>query len=227
MHLAKPFFDLGLTVADPALVGAFWCDQVGAVFDHVLPISDTHKQHRYDLFGSVLKLNLFELNGRGDRNGRPGYSEALVAIDGLTEPRSLTDPEGNRVLLVPPGHLGVEQIGMRIGVRDQAAHKRFFTDALRMTEVGSGRFKIGQGVLLVEQDVTTQGGGEIEDPGYRYLTFQVGNVREEHQAFLDAGGAEGWPIQQLRDVARFSMVLDPDGNWIELSQRASLTGPLD
>lgn len=29
-----------------------------------------------------------------------------------------------------------------------------------------------------------------------------------------------------RGVARFSMVRDPDGNWIELSQRGSLTGPL-
>jgi len=27
-------------------------------------------------------------------------------------------------------------------------------------------------------------------------------------------------------TARISFITDPDGNWIELSQRASLTGPL-
>jgi lactoylglutathione lyase len=28
-------------------------------------------------------------------------------------------------------------------------------------------------------------------------------------------------------VARISMVRDPDGNWMELSQRASITGSLE
>ena len=31
----------------------------------------------------------------------------------------------------------------------------------------------------------------------------------------------------LGTTARISMVRDPDGNWIELSQRASITGSLD
>jgi lactoylglutathione lyase len=31
----------------------------------------------------------------------------------------------------------------------------------------------------------------------------------------------------LGSTARISMVRDPDGNWIELSQRASLTGSLE
>ena len=30
----------------------------------------------------------------------------------------------------------------------------------------------------------------------------------------------------LGDVARISMILDPDGNWIELSRRASVVGSL-
>ena len=31
----------------------------------------------------------------------------------------------------------------------------------------------------------------------------------------------------LGTTARISMVRDPDGNWIELSQRASITGSLE
>ena len=34
------------------------------------------------------------------------------------------------------------------------------------------------------------------------------------------------PAVTLGKTARISFVRDPDGNWIELSQRASLTGPL-
>lgn len=40
------------------------------------------------------------------------------------------------------------------------------------------------------------------------------------------GGDEGRPPATLGKVARISFVKDPDGNWIEISQRASLTGDL-
>jgi lactoylglutathione lyase len=44
---------------------------------------------------------------------------------------------------------------------------------------------------------------------------------------LLAGGArEAMAPRTLGTTARVSMVLDPDGNWIELSQRASLVGTL-
>lgn len=32
---------------------------------------------------------------------------------------------------------------------------------------------------------------------------------------------------RLDDFAKFSMIRDPDGDWIELSQRAELVGSLD
>ncbi len=41
------------------------------------------------------------------------------------------------------------------------------------------------------------------------------------------GGREAMPPTTLGTTARISMVRDPGGNWIELSQRASITGSLD
>ena len=43
---------------------------------------------------------------------------------------------------------------------------------------------------------------------------------------LTSGGREGLAPVTLGTTARISMVLDPDGNWIELSQRASIVGGL-
>ncbi|HBK11323.1 MAG TPA: VOC family protein, partial [Gammaproteobacteria bacterium] len=40
------------------------------------------------------------------------------------------------------------------------------------------------------------------------------------------GGAEGMAPVRLGDVAYISFVRDPDGNWIEISQRKSITGSL-
>ena len=62
-------------------------------------------------------------------------------------------------------------------------------------------------------------------PGYRYFTVQVFEVDREHAGILARGGAEGRAPLTLGKVARISFVRDPDGNWIEISQRASLTGP--
>jgi hypothetical protein len=40
------------------------------------------------------------------------------------------------------------------------------------------------------------------------------------------GRGEGLAQVTLGNVARISMILDPDGNWIELSRRASIVGSL-
>ena len=62
--------------------------------------------------------------------------------------------------------------------------------------------------------------------GFRYITVQIWNVDEEHQAVLARGGEEGRAPVVLGSTAKISFILDPDGNWIEISQRASLTGDL-
>ena len=63
--------------------------------------------------------------------------------------------------------------------------------------------------------------------GYRYLTIQVYDCAAEHAGILARGGAQGLAPTRMRDVAKISMVCDPDGGFTEISQRASLTGPLD
>ena len=67
----------------------------------------------------------------------------------------------------------------------------------------------------------------FEGPGWRYLTFQVFKVDAEHARILARGGREAAPPRTPGTTARISMVKAPDGNWIEISQRASITGSLD
>ena len=60
----------------------------------------------------------------------------------------------------------------------------------------------------------------------RYLTVQVRDVRAEHARLLELGWTEGTAPVKLGETAFISFVLDPDGAPVEISQRASLTGPL-
>jgi lactoylglutathione lyase len=225
MHLAKPRIDVGLSTnrLDPLL--AFWQGEAGARFDHVLPIRRGHDQHRHDVAGSVLKINHHA--AALPASPPSGYRELLIAREGLGRAQAMADPEGNRVRLVPPGEAGVRQIGVRIAVRDLAAHRRFYGEALGLAEERPGAFRAGESVILLEAAPDAPADAQMQGPGWRYITFQVFKVDEAHAAVLARGGREALAPVTLGTTARISMVRDPDGNWIELSQRASIVGSLE
>ena len=60
--------------------------------------------------------------------------------------------------------------------------------------------------------------------GWRYITLQVADIDAVHDELRSKGVREGLAPVTLGDMARISMILDPDGNWIELSRRASIVG---
>lgn len=224
MQLAKPCLDIGLATNDLPPMLAFWQGEAGLALDHVLPIRRGVNQHRHAMAGSVLKINHQE--AAVPANPPSGYRELLIAREGLAAPRPLTDPEGNRVTLVPPGHEGVTQIGVRMGVRDLAAHRRFYAEALGFPEERPGVFRAGESLVILEADPDAPADAVMQGPGWRYITFQVFKVDAEHAAVLAKGGREAMAPTTLGTTARISMVRDPDGNWIELSQRASIVGSL-
>jgi lactoylglutathione lyase len=227
MKLSKSRVDIGLNTNTLEAMLSFWQEEVGAAFDHVLPIQPGVRQHRHDLNGSVLKINHY----RDPLRDRPpsGYSEVLVARDGLSVAKSMTDPDGNRITLVPRGTRGITQIAIRLGVRDVDAHGRFFTEALGLEPVSSSsgaNFRAGETLILCDYASDAPIDASFDGRGWRYMTFQIFKVDEEHAHVLAHGGREALAPRTLGETARISIVRDPDGNWIELSQRASITGSL-
>ena len=156
-----------------------------------------------------------------------GYVELVIARAGLTAPVALVDPDGNRVTLVPPGTHGVTQLGLRLAVRDLAAHRRFYADALGLPEEPPGTFRAGASVIIGAQHADAPVDAQMQGSGWRYVTFQVFRVDAEHAHVIGNGGREALAPVTLGTIARISMVRDPDGNWIELSQRASIVGSID
>jgi catechol 2,3-dioxygenase-like lactoylglutathione lyase family enzyme len=227
MQLAKRVIDVGLSTNDQEPMLRFWQQDVAVRFDHVLPVRRGQKQYRHDEQGSVIKLN---------HHAEPlpaaapsGYRELIIARGGLQKPRRMVDPDGNRVQLVPPGYDGVTQIAVAMGVRSLSAHRRFYGDILGFSEQswsGGPAFRLGDSLILLEEDRAA-----IVDPvrqahGWRYITLQISDIDAVHDELRSRGVREGLAPITLGDVARISMILDPDGNWIELSRRASIVGSL-
>ena len=208
MQLAKRVIDVGLSTNDQEPMLRFWQQDVAVRFDHVLPVRRGQKQYRHDEQGSVIKLN---------RHAEPlpeaapsGYRELIIAREGLQKPRRMVDPDGNRVQLVPPGYDGVTQIAVAMGVRGLSEHRRFYGDIL----------------ILLEEDRVATVDPVRQASGWRYITLQIADIDAVHGELRSKGVREGRAPITLGDVARISMILDPDGNWIELSRRASIVGGL-
>jgi catechol 2,3-dioxygenase-like lactoylglutathione lyase family enzyme len=227
MQLAKNVIDVGLSTNNLEPMLQFWQQQVGLRFDHVLPIRRGQKQYRHDALGSVIKLN-HHMEPLPEA-APSGYRELMIAREGLQQPRRMVDPDGNRVQLVPPGHDGITQLAVLTAVRSLSEHRKFYRDILGFAEQswsGGLAFCLGDSLLLFEED-----GAATLDPvrqaaGWRYITLQVADIDAVHGELRSKDVREGLAPITLGDVARISMILDPDGNWIELSRRASVVGSL-
>jgi len=225
MRIAKPALDVGLHTTNKDAMLAFWQREIGLPFQETLPVGRGVHQLRHGIGDSVLKIN----HNRDALPDNPptGYRLLTIAQPAVTAPRDLRDPDGNRVRVVPIGYDGIGQLQIEVAVRDLDAQRDFYEHVLQLTPGGDGRFRCGASLLSVTRDAAATADSQMRGIGYRYLTIQVFDVVGEHRAILARGGAEGASPIRLGDVAYISFVRDPDGNWIEISQRKSITGSLD
>ena len=227
MQLAKSVIDIGLSTNNLEPMLRFWQQDAAVRFDHVLPVRRGQKQYRHDEQGSVIKLNHHA--APLPEAALSGYRELIIAREGLNTPRRMVDPDGNRVQLVPRGYDGVSQIAVAMAVRSLVAHRKFYGDVLGFAEQpwpGGAAFRLGDSLVLLEEDRAATVDPVRQARGWRYITLQVTDIDAVHDELRSKGVREGLAPVTLGDVARISMILDPDGNWIELSRRASVVGSL-
>ena len=221
MRLAKQHIDIGMFTNDIEAHRRFWGEACGLRLDHELSFGDGWVQHRYDAHDSVIKVNQYPTPLEPAR--ATGYVGLTIARAGLPAWQGAT-PGGEPVRLVPPGTDGVVGIGITVGTPDPDRMMRFYLEAMEFEQVGPRVARCGDSLLFVEEGV---GGVPIENfigPNFRYLTVQIFDADAECEAIERRGGNYVQKCQTFPKVARYGFVADPDGNWIEISARASLTG---
>lgn len=223
MKLAKPAIDIGLFTNQLQPMLEFWQQRAGVPFSELLPIGGGVRQHRHAIGQSVFKLN--HARDPLPAAAPSGIRSLTVAAATVTTATTTRDPDGNVVILVPKGE-DTAPLTIHLTVSDLDRHRRFYGESLGLDELRPGCFAAGESRLELTAGDATQ------DPvqqarGYRYMTLQIFDVVAAHAHVLATGGREGSAPRRLGDVAYISFVRDPDGNWIELSQRKSIVGNLD
>ncbi len=225
MQLAKPHLDVGLFTQRRDEQLQFWQSTIGLAYDHMGKLGGGIQQHRHHVHGSILKVN----HARDPLAPAPasGIVRVRIARAGLAAPVEHADPDGNRVLCVPPGHAGVTGIAVELVVNDQRAHDRFWREVMQFDSPSDGVYLCGDTRIIVVGEGSVSRSDDWRAPGWRYTTVQVRDCEAEHAGILARGGTEGMAPRLLGETVRYSFVRDPDGNYIEISQRASLVGHLD
>ncbi|MGD0117410.1 MAG: VOC family protein [Candidatus Binatus sp.] len=232
MELAKQFIDVGIFTNQIDEMRAFYGEQVRLPYEELLKVGGGARQYRYGLLGSVLKIN--HIRDPLPPRVAGGYRKLLISDPRIPMPLPMHDPDGNDVELVPRDKF--DQIELQIGVTNEPDFERFYGEVMQAERLGPGRFKLGKTVISFRHDPAavrppkSAPGSAAEATtravGIRYITVQVRDCDVEHRRFISMGVWEGAPPLTLGTVARISFIRDPDGNAIEISQRASLTGPL-
>ncbi len=221
MRLAKPHLDIGLFTNDIDKHRRFWGTEVKLRLDHKLDFGNGTIQHRYDAHDSVIKVNHFpETFSPTPPSGYVGLSIARAG-DQVWQG---SHPGGERVELVPPGTRGVVGIGVTVQTPAPERMMSFYIDAMEFDYVDKHIARCGDSLLFVERGP----GGSVTDdfvgPNFRYLTVQVFDADSACEGIVRRGGRLGRPPLSFAKIARYGFVCDPDGNWIEISARTSLTG---
>lgn len=224
MRLAKPHIDLGMFTPDIASHRKFWGEDVGLRFDHELDFGNGTIQHRYDAHDSVIKVNHFpQLFAPQPPSGLVGLT---IARDGTAGWEGRVPGGGEYVRLVPPGTDGVVGIGITVSTPDPARMMAFYIEAMEFEPAGPTTARGGDSLLFFVKGPGAQPTTDFVGPNFRYLTVQIFDADEACAGIVTRGGRLARAPVSFGKVARYGFVWDPDGNWIEMSARASLTGIL-
>ncbi|MGA9275955.1 VOC family protein [Ilumatobacter sp.] len=221
MDLAKLAVDVGLMTNDWPSHQQLLAE-VGVEYDHLLKIGRGVHQHRYAIGDSVLKVN----SHRDELVATPSPLVGLRVAGAVDRPTARVTADRVPIDIVPVGTDGIVDVEVRWRTHRPDEVAEFLEAGLGGVQEEE-RWRVGTSWFVVEADPAAPEASEgLDGLGLRYLTVQVRNVVREHARLVDLGYESAREPVRLGDTACISFVRAPDGVWVEVSQRASLTGAL-
>ncbi len=211
---AKPAFDVGMATNALEAHQRFWGEAAGLAYDHLARLGGGFHQHRWRQGASIVKVN----HSRAPLADEPpgGYVGLTLAAD---RPATLVSPDGLPVTLAPGAPASLH---LHVRTADLDGFRRFYGEVLGLEPAGADAFRLGESLISATPGAAPPRADRFAR-GLRYMTVQIFDCDAATAAAERLGADVGQPPSTLGSV-RFSFLRDPDGNWIELSERGSLTG---
>ena len=139
------------------------------------------------------------------------------------------NPDGELITLVPLGFKGIKETAIKVKVNNLKSHADFYENVMGFKRENDRTFQVGNCLLFLDEIEEEEKlfAGHWVNLGFRYLTLHVMKIDETFSGMVAAGAEVGEEPYAIGDIAKISFLKDPDGNWIEVAQRASLAGPWD
>jgi len=223
--LVRPALDLGIPTDHGDAMADFYEHELGLPLVSRDAIIEGHDEAFYEVHGSWLKLNI---SASPLEPATTGYRQLLIADPSASTPRSLRDPDGLEVSIVPTGYEGIEALGLVVAVNDIAAQRRFLREGCGAEERGDA-LRVGNTLFFLESSRRPIEPTPIIRRGLTMLSLIVTDLASVHGRLLRAGGQHGLRISDdpgQPGRCLFSFVRDPSGNWIELIEFADPPGSL-
>lgn len=213
---AKPAFDVGFATNGLEgfrnLLGA----RAGLAYDHLAKLGGGFHQHRWRAGASIIKVN----HTRTPLPETPPGSYRALTLK-AEQPASFNTPDGTAILLSPEV---AADLTLHLESSDLDRLTHFYGDRLGLEADGPAAFRLGGSRLVATQGAAaTAPHADWRARGLRYMTLQIFDC-DGLTAALAAEGVEVGQAPKTVGQVRYSFIRDPDGAWIELSERASLTG---
>lgn len=218
MQLAKDCFDVGLMIDPSRFRLEDWSLGLGLELDCIIELEGL-RQHRFHIGQAVLKVNV------GIDPLPASAASGLTAFAVRGQRFELRD---GAPIAVPADASTISSSSVGDGLDIEIASSsiedsmRFYIEVLGLERVDGAAVRCGPGFILFRKTDERTSSGPLFGPGIRYLTFQVFDADAVCEHIEARGGATGRSPVDYGDVARYGFVLDPDGNWIEISARASV-----
>ena len=155
MDLANKCLDFGMFTNSPEAMHDFYSGQLGLKFEGTVPMGPKFKLSRYMVNDSVLKL--WHATDPLPPRAAAGYKSLTIADPKATAPHTVSDPDGNQLHFVAPGHSQVDQIEFQLGVSDVVLAERFYSDMLGAERLAGGRYRLGRTIVSLSADPAAPG----------------------------------------------------------------------
>ena len=133
MRLARAAFDVGLPTTDVDPMIAFWHSERRLPIERSFEPTPGVTQYKLTMHGAVLKVN--HVAGGASQATRLGAVRLLRFVDEeIAEVRSVRDPDGNLVQLVPPGG-DLSTFAVHLAVSDERSAAHFYGSVLGLEAV--------------------------------------------------------------------------------------------